>query len=67
MFQLRLEPNHVPECAQCVVLPELDYGVRTIFAARIFQPHRLHRTEAQGVETALGHHLDRQTSFEIGR
>jgi hypothetical protein len=35
--------------------------------ARIVEPDRLHRPEAQRIDPALGHHLDRHAAFEIGR
>ena len=35
--------------------------------ARIAQPHRLHRPEAQRVHAARRHHFDRQAGLEIGR
>ena len=33
----------------------------------IGQPDRLHRTKAQGLAAAFGHHLDRQATVEIAR
>ena len=47
-----------------VVLAELNRGIRLAAGTRIDEPDRLHRTEAQRVDAARGHHLDRQAPFE---
>ena len=47
-----------------VVLPQLDDRVRLASGPRIDEPHRLHRPEAQRVDAAMRHHLDRQAAFE---
>jgi hypothetical protein len=67
VLQLGLEADHVPQRAQGVVLAQLDDGVGLDQrVARIGQADRLHRTVAQGLAAALGHHLDRQAAVEIG-
>ena len=54
--------------AERIVLSQLHDGIgRSPPGMRICEPDRLHRTEAQGLATALGHHLDRQAALEVGR
>ena len=67
VFELGLEPDHVPQRAQRVVLAELHHGIRTPPGLWIAQAHGLHRSEAQSVDPARRHHLDRQAAFEVGR
>ena len=73
MFELGLETDHVPQRAQLVILPQLHHGMRPAplgkfgrRIVRIVQPDRFHRSEAQRVETAFGHDLDRHAAVEIG-
>ena len=67
MFQFRLEAHDVPQCAQRIILPQLHHRPRPATRARIIEPHRFHRAEAQRIQSALGHHLDRHAAVEIGR
>ena len=53
--------------AERIVLPELHHGVRPLGAMRVGEADRLHRPVAQRLAAALGHHLDGQAAFEIGR
>src|SRR5512132_962303 len=68
VLQLGLEAYDVVERAESVVLAQLHHGEGTppVFV-RIPEPHRLHWAMGEGSPAALGHHLDRQTAFEIGR
>ena len=63
-FDLRLEADEAEVIAGEIVLPQLHGGVGLPSGARIDQPDRLHRTEAERVVAAMRHHLDRQTAFE---
>ena len=73
VLELGLEPDHVPKCAQLVVLAQLHHRMRPApirkfhsSIARIVEADRFHRPEAQGIEPAAGHDLDRHAAFEIG-
>ena len=66
MLQLGLEADHVPQRAERIVLAQLDDRIGPAPGARIVEPDRLHRAEAQRVDAALGHHLDRHAAVEIG-
>ena len=67
VLQLGLEPDHVEQCAQRIVLTQLDDGVGLDHGvARIGQADGLHRAVAQGLAAALGHDLDGQAAVEIG-
>ena len=63
-FQLRLKAHEAEVIAGQIVLPQLHRGERRTTGARIHQADRLHRSEAQRVNTAMGHDLDGQTPFE---
>ena len=63
-FQLRLEADETVVIARELVLPQLHHGVRPAARARIVQPDRLHRPEAQRVGAPVRHHLDGQTALE---
>ncbi len=67
VLQLGLEADHVPERAECVVLPELHHGIGPASGSRIVEPDRFHRPVAQCLAPALGHDLDRQAAVEIRR
>ena len=47
VLQLGLEADDVPQRAERIVLAELHDGPRPLAGARIAQPDRLHRPEAQ--------------------
>ena len=68
VLQLGLETDHVVERAEFVVLTQLHdrigFDGRVV---RIRQPDRLHGAVTERFDAALGHHLDRKTSVEIGR
>jgi len=67
VLHLGLEAHDVEQRAEPVVLAELNDGMRLpLRMARIGEPDRLHRPEAQGVAAARRHHLDRQAAVEIG-
>ncbi len=67
MFQLGLKPDHVPQRAERIVLTELHHGIRLhARPMRVRETDRLHRSVAQRLGAALGHHLDGQAAFEIG-
>ena len=65
-LDLRLEADEAPVVARERVLTQLHDGVRTAPGARIGEPHRLHRPEAQRVAAPMRHDLDRQAAFEEG-
>src|SRR5262249_6735913 len=66
--ELGLKADHVVERAERVVLAQLYDGIGFLVRrVRIGEADRLHRSKAQGFGSALRHHLDRQTAFEIGR
>ena len=68
VLKLGLEADHVVKRAELVVLAKLHDGVGLgLRIARIGQAERFHRTMAQRLGPALGHHLDRQASVEIRR
>src|SRR4029077_7330859 len=41
VFQLGLEPDHVPQAAERIVLPELHYGVGPLGTMRVGEADRL--------------------------
>ena len=65
--ELRLEADQAEVVGREIVLPELDHRVRLAPRGRVREPDRLHRTEPQRVDAAVGHHLDRQAALEVGR
>ena len=74
IFQLGLEPDHVPQRAQLVVLPQLHHSIGPAPLREfgrgiegVIQPHALHRAIAQRFHPAFRHHFDRHAAIEIGR
>ena len=68
VFQLGLEPHHVEQRAERVVLAQLHDGVGfDVWIVRVGEADGLHRPVAQGLAAAYRHHLDRQAAVEIGR
>ena len=60
-----LETHQVEALGAQVLLAELHARIRAPAGARIGQPHRLHRAEAQRVAAAPRDLLDRQAGFEV--
>ena len=67
MLELGLKADHVPERFECIVLPELDHGMRRAAGSRVGQSDRLHRAEPQGFTAPFGHDFDGQASLEVRR
>ncbi len=67
MLQLGLETDDVPQRPQRIILAQLDYRIGPTPSLWVIQPHRLHRSETQRIDTAFGHDLDRHAALEIGR
>jgi len=65
--QFRLKSHEIEQRALAVFSAQLDNRVRRRSRARIGEPHRLHRTEAERIDPPVCQHLDRQAAFEIGR
>src|SRR5262249_42342775 len=66
--ELGLKAYDVEQSAKAVVLAQLHHGVRLRRARmRVGEAKRLHRSVAQRLAPALGHHLDRQAAVEIRR
>ncbi len=63
-LHLRLESDQAVVRRGEIVLPQLHDRVRVPAGARIWKTDRLHRSEAQRIDAARGHHLDRQASLE---
>ncbi len=63
--QAGLEPDQVERAAVGVLLAQLHHGVRRAAGARVAQPDRLERAEAQRVLAARGQLLDRQAALEV--
>jgi hypothetical protein len=61
-----LEPDQVPHLAGPILATELDHGVGFPPSARVGQPDRLHRAEAQRFGAPRRHLLHRQASLEVG-
>src|SRR5262249_41312161 len=61
----RLETDEVPHLASLIFAPKLQHGVRPFTCARIAETNRLHRSEAERIVAAGGHHFDRQAAFEV--
>ena len=73
VFKLGLEPDHIPDRAQLVVLPQLHHCVGPATArvlgrcpVRVVEPDWLHRAIAQGIDPARCHHFNRHAAFEVG-
>ena len=62
-----LEADQVVAVRPQVFLPQLHYRIRTTAGARIDQPHRFHRTEAQRLAPAPRQFFDGQAGFEEAR
>src|SRR5215208_4468110 len=67
VLQLGLEADHVPQSAERIVLTELDDGIGPAPGPRIVESDALHRAEAQRLDAAIRHHLDRHAALEIRR
>ena len=67
VLQLGLEPDHVEQGPELVVLPQLHDRVGLAFGRmRIGQPERFERPVPERLGAALGHDFDRQAALEIG-
>src|SRR5690606_13457190 len=66
MLELGLEPDHVPQGAERIVLAELDDCMGPAPCARIVEADRLHRAVTQRILAPFRHHLDRHAALEIG-
>ena len=68
VLQLGLEPHHVEQRAEAVVLAQLHDRISLhLRIVRVGEAEGLHGTVAQRLAPALRHHLDRQAAVEIGR
>src|SRR4029079_9674073 len=67
VLQLGLEPDHVPQRAERIVLAQLDDGVGPAAGARVVEADALHGAVAKRLRPALRHDLDRHAAFEIWR
>jgi len=67
VLELGLKADDVEKRAERIVLAKLDHRVGTLAGAGVDEADRLHRTEAQRVAAARGHHLDGKTTLEIRR
>jgi hypothetical protein len=66
--QLGLEPDHVEQRTELVVLPKLNHRIGLfVRSMRIGKTDRLHRPETQRLPSAFRHHFNGQTAVEIGR
>src|SRR5581483_6826909 len=63
--EMVLETDNIVGVGAQVFLPQLHYCIRTLPSARVDQPHRLHRPEAQRIPPPPGDLLNRQAAFEI--
>ena len=66
-LELRLKADQAEVVGREVVLAELRDGVRLPSGGRIGEADRLHGAEPQGVDPAVGRHLDRQAALEERR
>jgi hypothetical protein len=64
MLQLGLKPDHVPQSAERVVLPQLDDRIGPASGAGVVEASRLHRPVAERVDPALCHDLNGHAVFE---
>ena len=62
---LGLEPDHAPQGASPVVLPELYDGIRALAGAWVGESDRFHRAKGEGVFAPAGHLFHRQAPLEI--
>ncbi len=67
VFQLGLEPDHIIQRAELVILTQLYHRMGFHIAVRVGEANWLHRPKAQCFDAAFGHDLDRQATLEIGR
>ena len=68
VLQLGLKTDHIVERSQRVILAKLDDGIGLLRrVVRVGQTDRLHGAMTKGLPSALRHHLDRETTVEIGR
>src|SRR3712207_4024333 len=64
-LQARLKADDVVEAALGVVLPQLHDGVGDLARSGVREADRLHGTEADGVFSAAGDRLDRETALKV--
>src|SRR5712692_8346945 len=68
VLQLGLEPDHVEQSPELVVLPQLHDRVGLAFGRmRIGEAERFERPVPERLRAALGHDFDRQAALEIRR
>ena len=63
-FDLGLKPHEAVVIPGQIVLPQLHRGIGLPACPRIDETDRFHRPEAQRVDAAVRHDLDRQTALE---
>src|SRR5215212_926849 len=64
-LQARLEANVVVEAALGVVLPQLHDGVGNLAGSGVREADGLHGPETEGLVSAPGDSLDRETALEV--
>src|SRR5918993_3731423 len=64
-LQARLEADEVVEASLGVVLPQLHDCVGNLAGSGVREADRLHGPEAEGVFSAPGYGLDRETALEV--
>ena len=68
VLELGLEPHHVEQRAEPIILAQLNDGARLdVRRMAVGQAEGLHRSVTQSLTAALRHHLDRQAAVEVGR
>ena len=60
-----LKADQIVRIGTLVLFAQLHHRVGNLSGARIFQPHRLHRTKAQRLPSAARDLLDGQTCLEV--
>src|SRR5690242_1946561 len=63
----RLKADEVPHATRAILLTKLHDGIRIAPGARITEPDRLERTEAERVAPSARHLLDRHAPLEVRR
>ena len=64
--QFSLESHEVVTGAMGVFRPELYHSIGSLTRLGILKAHRLQRTELHSLAAPFGHHLDGDTTFEVG-
>ena len=65
VLEFGLKSDHVEQRPQPIVLAKLHHRIRFLRSMRIGQTKWLHRSVAQSLAPAFGHHLNRQAPVEV--